>query len=243
MQLGGCNHLHRIAGASAHERYPCPGDRIGAAHDLLLIAGQVIGQQQQGPVRPGVDLGQARRRRRASLAQALVPERRGCRGDGEPLAAERGDDDAQIGRSRGGDLPGSLAASRPAARESELEDWPTQTQRSSVRLLERSSTPPRSRLVIPTAFLSTISRKRRRYRQRPIVLSGSRMLLTPAPTSLERGRRQRASAAGSSTTKVEPSPSFDSTEIVPAIRRTSSRLMYRPSPVPPIPRVMSGSSR
>ena len=32
-------------------------------------------------------------------------------------------------------------------------------------------------------------------------------------------------AAGSSTKKVEPSPSFDSTQIFPSIRRTSSRQM------------------
>ena len=43
-------------------------------------------------------------------------------------------------------------------------------------------------------------------------------------------------AGGRSTKKVEPVPSREATEIRPCIRRTSSREMYSPSPLPPTPR-------
>ena len=51
-------------------------------------------------------------------------------------------------------------------------------------------------------------------------------------------------AEGSSRLNVEPWPRpADSTQIRPSMRRTSSRQMKRPRPVPPTPRVMLGSRR
>ena len=47
-------------------------------------------------------------------------------------------------------------------------------------------------------------------------------------------------AAGSSMTNDEPRPFGASTQIRPSMRRTSSRQMYSPRPVPPTPRVSSG---
>jgi hypothetical protein len=49
---------------------------------------------------------------------------------------------------------------------------------------------------------------------------------SPASGSERRyARVRRSAAAGSSTTKVEPSPNLDSTQILPSMRRTSSRQM------------------
>jgi hypothetical protein len=55
--------------------------------------------------------------------------------------------------------------------------------------------------------------------------------------------RAVGAASGRLTTNVEPSPNSDSTEIVPPIRLTSSREMYRPRPLPLTPRIMFASAR
>ena len=75
--------------------------------------------------------------------------------------------------------------------------------------------------MIPVYFAAKLSsesagggRSRRRRRASALDgLDGARLL------------GARSAAAGSSTKKVEPSPSFDSTQIFPSIRRTSSRQM------------------
>ena len=75
--------------------------------------------------------------------------------------------------------------------------------------------------MIPVYFASKLSSESagaapRRRRRRALAGLRRRLRASSAP-SLGRG--------GSSTTKVEPSPSFDSTQIFPSIRRTSSRQM------------------
>jgi hypothetical protein len=50
---------------------------------------------------------------------------------------------------------------------------------------------------------------------------------TPLPPQIQ--------TRGSTRKKVEPASSFDSNQRCPPCRSTSSRQMYSPSPVPPIP--------
>ena len=56
-------------------------------------------------------------------------------------------------------------------------------------------------------------------------VAGGAALAASSAGALRLLRRLRSAAGGSSTTKVEPSPSFDSTQILPSILRTSSRQM------------------
>lgn len=69
----------------------------------------------------------------------------------------------------------------------------------------------------------------RRHEGRRVALMPWITLASVIPLGLVLRRRnfsaQRAGAAGSSTMNVEPSPSLDSTQIFPSIRRTSSRQM------------------
>jgi hypothetical protein len=77
----------------------------------------------------------------------------------------------------------------------------------------------------------------------------------PACVDAERGEASRllcrssvqagagCAMSGSVTTNVDPLSSSDSTKIVPPIRLTSSREMYRPRPLPLTPRVMFASAR
>jgi hypothetical protein len=63
-----------------------------------------------------------------------------------------------------------------------------------------------------------------------------------------RGLQEGLAASGSSTRgssklKVDPRPGSEETQIRPSIRVTSSRQMYRPSPLPPTPRVIGASRR
>jgi hypothetical protein len=52
-----------------------------------------------------------------------------------------------------------------------------------------------------------------------------------------------SSTRGNSKLKLDPRPGSEETQIRPSIRVTSSRQMYRPSPLPPTPRLIGASRR
>ena len=115
VQLGGRRHLEVVAGAAADERDPGSGDGICATDDLLLVARQSIGEEEQHPVFALLDPREARRNVRATFAQPISVERSCRRGDGEAFTAERGDHDAEVGRAGGRDLSCSRAADQRRA--------------------------------------------------------------------------------------------------------------------------------
>jgi hypothetical protein len=103
-------HPQVVPGAAADERDLGAEHRIRAAHDLLLIPGEAVGQQHQQPMRP---LGVARRAERDLRPGLAQPARRALgRGgrDRETLAAEGEHDDARISRPVRRDLARGRAA-------------------------------------------------------------------------------------------------------------------------------------
>ena len=114
-KLCGRGHLEVVAGTAAHERDPRSGDGVRAADDLLLVARQSIREEEQHPVLALLNLREARRNGSAAFAQPVSLKRSCRRGDGEAFAAERGDHDAEVGRSGRGDLTCRRAANQGRA--------------------------------------------------------------------------------------------------------------------------------
>ena len=50
VELGGAGHAEVVAGAAADERHLGADDPVGAPHDLRLVAGEPVGEEQQHPV-------------------------------------------------------------------------------------------------------------------------------------------------------------------------------------------------
>ena len=67
VQLEGAAHLEAVAGAAADERHAGAEHRVRAAHDLLLVAAEAVGEEQQGAMRR---VGQRRDGGRGSSAGA-----------------------------------------------------------------------------------------------------------------------------------------------------------------------------
>ncbi len=105
-------HLHVlvVAGTATDKRHAGPDDAVRAAHDLLLVACQPVGQQQQDAVRAVVEKDDRFCYLRAGSAQPIAH----VLGDGgdhrEVIATEGGHDDGPIARTVGPDLAGSRAA-------------------------------------------------------------------------------------------------------------------------------------
>ena len=110
MHLEGVGHGQVIAGAAADERDHGAGDVVGAADDVALVAGEAVGQQHQGLVRPLGEVVDAGRDFGAGLAQAPGEAGRGGAGHDEAFAAERHHDDAPVGRAARTDLARGRAA-------------------------------------------------------------------------------------------------------------------------------------
>jgi hypothetical protein len=165
-----------------------------------------------------------------------------------------------------GDLEGRLRRSRPRAAA------PAPLLRRWRPLGRRSGAPAARRRQARPALLRGCASALSPLDQQPVVepplprgadavvdlpRAHCRVCLWPSEWLSRRSRRTRCSsyavgsqparavgaASGRLTTNVEPSPNSDSTEIVPPIRLTSSREMYRPRPLPLTPRIMFASAR
>jgi hypothetical protein len=120
VELEGPRHLEIVAGTTPHERHAGAEHAVGAADDLLLVAGEAVAQQQEHFVREVVPRGQAlrdTRSRRTEVARSLGGN---GRLDRKAVAAHGGDDDARIAGPGGRDLAGGRTSdqrhiARPAA--------------------------------------------------------------------------------------------------------------------------------
>ncbi len=110
VELVGGGHREVVPGAAADERDDAAGDVVGAADDLLLVAGEAVGEDEQGLVGAWLESFEAARDLGAGLAQAGgdVARQRGL--DREALAAECHHDDAVVGGAARADLAGGGAA-------------------------------------------------------------------------------------------------------------------------------------
>ena len=80
VDLEGPLHLHPVAGAAADERHGGADDLVDAADHLLLVAGDAVGEQQQGAVGPlGAELGDRGARPPRRPRAGARPCRRGRR--------------------------------------------------------------------------------------------------------------------------------------------------------------------
>ena len=124
MQLEGLRHGQVVTGAAADQRHGGAEDAVAAAHDLLLVAGETVGEQEEHAVLVAV----LARELRGDLRPGLAQTRRRAFGGGgahlEALAAHRDDDDAGASRPIRGDLArrraadeGHLGGLRPDAGE------------------------------------------------------------------------------------------------------------------------------
>ena len=146
------------AGRRPHSRRragPRRRRRVGAAHDLLLVAGEAVGEQEQHLVRASSS-SSARQRRRlgARLAQAGARRSVATRWlDGEALAAEGDDDHAAS--------PGPSVAISPAV-EQPISGAPSETSLIPVRACPRSrdsdAKTSRSFAVLPCRAADAASR-------------------------------------------------------------------------------------
>ena len=110
VELVGGGHLEVVAGAAADERHLGAEHGVGAAHDLLLVAGEAVGEQHERAVRARLDAFEGAGDVRPGLAQPPAAAVGGCRGHREACAAERDHDEAGVGCAAGGDLSGRRAA-------------------------------------------------------------------------------------------------------------------------------------
>ena len=106
--------LEVVAGAAADERHAAAEDGVGAADDLLLVAGEAVGEQQQRRVLARLELGHGGRDLGAGVAQPAGPGGGGG-AHAEAGAAEGDHDHAVVGGTAGGDL-GLRSSSRSAGR-------------------------------------------------------------------------------------------------------------------------------
>jgi hypothetical protein len=106
-------HLEVVAGATADQRHCCADDAVGAAHDLGLVAGQPVREQQQDAVGAVHGTGDATGRLRAGVTQSCRRGTRGGRLHAE-AAAQSGNDDRRVGGSRACNLARSRAADQRA---------------------------------------------------------------------------------------------------------------------------------
>ena len=146
-------HREIIPGAPADERDRRAGDVVGAADDLLLVAGEAVAEQEQRAVRTRLGRVQAARDLRARLAQSLRRAR----------------------RHRGADRePGARRARAPPRRGHRARRWRSRRPSSSPRAARRR---PRSRRATPrsrargrrrrSAGARRRDRRARRSRPRP----------------------------------------------------------------------------
>ncbi len=119
VQLEGPDHLQVVAGAATDERQLRADDAVRAADDLLLVAGEAVGEQHEDPVLVAVDAGGgvrdagagSRRLPAGALAARVVAWK-----PGPPSL-------------RSSPSSASVAARRPAVRASGSALRPTPTQR------------------------------------------------------------------------------------------------------------------
>ena len=103
-------HLQIVARASADERHSRAEDLVRAAHDLPLVAREPVAEEQENFVRMPRPLRHTARRSSSRCAQALRRLRRIGRLDDEPVAADRGNDNARVARAGRPDLAGGRAS-------------------------------------------------------------------------------------------------------------------------------------
>ena len=114
------------------------------------------------------------------------------------------------------------SASRIARAEARKLGW-SSTIRTVVGMDKSSQRRGRSEVRLSTRFADAFRNPSSKSRPR----AGSARACAPAAWARFAGARFAGGcfAAGSSTMKLEPSPGWDSTQIEPSIRRTSSRQM------------------
>ena len=88
MELARGDHAQVVARATTDERDRGARNHVGATDDLLLIAGQAVGEQEQHAVRAALDLAPSpsatRRRRRAGRLDTLLATRVATSNPGPP---------------------------------------------------------------------------------------------------------------------------------------------------------------
>jgi len=103
-------HLQPVARAAADHGDAGAENGISAADDLVLVAGQAIGEKQHDAMGMARGRGQAAHRAGAGAAKILRRPGRRRRVDDEAVPAKSADDDAAVTRAVPGDLAGGRAA-------------------------------------------------------------------------------------------------------------------------------------
>jgi hypothetical protein len=114
-------HLQPVGRAAADHRDAGAENRIRAADDLILVAGQAIGEKQQHAMGMARGRGQAAGRDGAGVAKILGRPGRGRGADDEAVSAQSGNHDAAVARAVPRDLARGRAADKRYATRSRAD--------------------------------------------------------------------------------------------------------------------------